>query len=203
MKTENSVVDGTKLTDEQIGRLQKKLDKIKRRINEGTIVFQEAIDVLQFIVIEGKSEPHLGVIRGLNEIRPIEHIIDLDAAPFIPSGLSVEEHKKGGLLKWSPKLPFYWSKKQEKGSIGGHDLRKELDGKSVLNANVLDDLLAHQELIPEEWKGKYVFFWGTIYRDSDSRLCVRYLNWDGSRWYWYYRWLEDDFNSDYPAALAS
>ena len=72
-----------------------------------------------------------------------------------------------------------------------------------MNANILDYLLAHPELIPEEWKGKYIFFWGTIYRLSDGRLCVRYLIWNGSEWDWSYDWLDDDFNSDSPAALAS
>jgi len=39
-----------------------------------------------------------------------------------------------------------------------------------MNANVLDYLLAHPELIPEDWKNKYVFFWGTIYRYSSGGL---------------------------------
>jgi hypothetical protein len=98
----------------------------------------------------------------------------------------------------------YLSKEQKKGSIiVVRDLRKELNGKLILNANVLDYLLAHPELIPEEWKGKYIFFWGTIYRDSGGDLSVRYLYWSGSEWNWDYNWLDDDFNSDNPAALAS
>ena len=138
------------------------------------------------------------------EIKIIEHLIDCDAAPFIPNGLSVEEHKKCGMFKFNPeKISLYLSKKQKKGSIKGNDLRKELANQPNLNANVLDYLLAHPELIPEEWKGKYIFFWGTIYRNSGGSLVVRYLYWDGSKCFWYYHWLASGFDSDNPAALAS
>ena len=146
----------------------------------------------------------LKVIKGQAEIKIIERLIDCDSAPFIPNGWSVEEHKKSGFFKFDPaKISLYLSKKQKKGSIGGHDLRKELSDKPVMNANILDYLLAHPELIPEEWKGKYIFFWGTIYRSSGGSLYVRYLRWDGSRWLWYYRWLDSGFVSGLPAALAS
>ncbi len=146
----------------------------------------------------------LKVIKGQAEIKMIEHLIDCDSAPFIPGGWTVEEHKKGGLFKFDPvKISLYLSKKQKKGNSGGHDLRKELSDKPVMNANVLDYLLAHPELIPEEWKGKYIFFWGTIYRYSDGLLCVRCLGWGGSRWHWVCHWLDCDFGSGNPAALAS
>lgn len=146
----------------------------------------------------------LKLMKGQLEIKPIEHLIDCDVNPFIPNGWAVEEHKKGGMFKFNPeKISLYLSKKQKKGSIGGHDLRKELADKPVMNANVLDYLLAHPELIPEEWKGKYIFFWGTIYRNSVGSLCVRCLRWNGSGWCWYGYWLGSDFNSDSPAALAS
>ena len=144
------------------------------------------------------------VLSGKALITYPGHLIDCDANPFIPKGLSVEEHKKGGFFKFDlAKISLYLSKKQEKGSIGGHDLRKKLSGKPVMNANVLDYLLAHPELIPESWKDKAIFFWGTIYRYSDGLLFVRYLYWYGSEWLWNYFWLDSDFNSNSPAVLAS
>lgn len=146
----------------------------------------------------------LKVIKGQAEIKIIERLIDCDSTPFVPNGWSVEDHKKRGLFKFGPaKISFYLSEKQKKGTISGHDLRKELADKSVMNANVLNYLLAHPELIPEEWKSKYTFFWGTIYRYSDGRLYVRYLRWFGSVWRWVYRRLDYDFDSDCPAVFAS
>lgn len=147
-----------------------------------------------------------GVLYGTHEIKGIEHIIDCDADPFIPSGWSVEEHQKMGNIKFdASKVDLYLSRPQRKNnSIEGNKLREELKGKKVLNANVLDFLLKNPHLIPEEWKGKAVFFWGTIYRNSRGFLCVRYLYWDGSKWFWGDFWLGNDFHGDLPAAcLAS
>jgi len=160
---------------------------------------EDVTKLKQFSNLKGFKD----VLNGKAEIKYPEHLIDCDSAPFVPNGWSVEEHKKGGFLFDPAKISLYLSKKQKKGSIGGHDLRKDLSDKPVMNANILDYLLAHPELIPEEWKGKYIFFWGTIYRSSGGILSVRYLRWDGSEWGWYYYWLDNDFGSAGPAALAS
>ncbi|MEI7620668.1 MAG: hypothetical protein WCJ57_03830 [Candidatus Falkowbacteria bacterium] len=148
----------------------------------------------------------LAVMKKKATISYPEHLIDLGAKPFCPEGFSVEEHQGTG--NWlfylsAPLYRFYRSKKQIKGSIEGNELRKELKGQKVLNANVLDYLLAHPDLIPEEWKNKNVFFWGTIYRNSLGHLCVRYLDWDGSSWHWLSGWLHYDFGSSNPAVVAS
>ena len=144
------------------------------------------------------------VLLGRAEIKPAEHLIDCDVDPFVPEGWKVEEHKKSGKVKWTKELiELYLSPGQKNGKcIEGNKLRKELASKPVLNANILDYLLAHPELIPEEWKGKYVFFWGTVYRGSGGCLYVRVLCWDGGRWSWDYYWLDGDFNDNDPAALS-
>lgn len=67
----------------------------------------------------------------------------------------------------------------------------------------MDFYLANPHLIPEEWKGKAVFFWGTIYRDADGHLCVRYLYWRGGGWDWGYRWLDYVWDGDGPAAVPA
>ena len=145
------------------------------------------------------------VLLGRFDIRPAEHVIDCDADPFMPEGWKVDEHKKSGKVKWTKELiQLYRSAGQKDGKcIEGSKLRKELASKSVLNANVLDYLLAHPELIPEEWKGKYVFFWGTIYRNSNGYLCVRFLYWHDDRWDWDAGWLVSDFRGLNPAALSA
>ena len=146
-----------------------------------------------------------GLFRGTHEIKQVRYLIDCDTNPFVPEGWKVEQHDKGGQLEWNlEKVKLYLSKNQKDGKcIGGNKLRKELENKPVLNANVLDYLLKNPHLIPEEWKSKYVFFWGTVYRYSDGFIIVRYLRWRGDRWDWHYYWLGHDFDSDDPAALAS
>ena len=144
------------------------------------------------------------VITGEAVIKYPEHLIDCNADPFIPCSWELESHKKGGMFEFNKEKFFlYLTKKQKKRSIEGNELRKELLGKPVMNANVLDYLLAHPKLIPEEWESKYIFFWGTIYRNSNGLLYVRYLRWDGSQWGWRCHWLDDDFAPGYVAVLAS
>lgn len=62
----------------------------------------------------------------------------------------------------------------------GYDVQKSLkeQGEQTLNASDLDFLLENQELIPENWKGDRVFFWGTTFRDNGGRNYVRILFWD-------------------------
>jgi hypothetical protein len=61
----------------------------------------------------------------------------------------------------------------------------------------------NSHLIPEEWKGKYVFFWGTIYRGSGDNLYVRCLCWGGGRWDWGYDWLGGGWDDGNPAAVPA
>ena len=147
------------------------------------------------------------VLLGHASITVVEHAIDCDAQPFTPDGWSVEKHQKGGTFTWdkeAQKDALYLSKGQQGSKyIEGNKLRKEMAGKPVLNANVLDYLLANPHLIPEEWKGKYVFFWGTVYRDRDGGLCVRYLYWGGGRWDWGGGWLDRGWGGNDPAALRA
>ena len=143
------------------------------------------------------------VLHGMAEIVTTKHVVDCDANPLVPDGWKVEEHIKGGQFEWDPsQIELYLDEGQQNGnSIVGKKLRQKLSGKKVMNACVLDFLLAHPELIPEEWKGKAIFFWGTVYRDSDGDLYVRYLVWSDGRWYWFYGWLGYDFNGNSPAAF--
>ena len=154
----------------------------------------------------GGMEAVSGILSGAIKVtlEIIRHLIDCDALPFVPKGLEVEKHCPGGKLEWNAaKVALYLSPNQQGNKVVvGNDLRKELADKPVLNACVLDYLLAHPELIPESWKGKAVFFWGTIYRDADGLLYVRYLYWGGDRWYWGSLWLAYDWRSDHPAACA-
>lgn len=64
METENSVVDKKKLTDEEIGKIYRKTNEIIRRINEGTIPFEDSVEAMQKIIIEGHS---LSCLNFFNE----------------------------------------------------------------------------------------------------------------------------------------
>lgn len=129
--------------------------------------------------------------------------IDCDSDPLLHyNGWEVESHKKMGQLGWDQKnIELFVTEKQKTEWVNGEVLQKELEGKEVLNANVLYWLLENPEHIPEEWKGKYVYFWGTVYRSSDNFLFVRCLYWNGGQWDWSYNWLIYDWNDSGPAAI--
>ena len=129
-------------------------------------------------------------------------IIDTDKQPKIPfDGWTVESHTGMGKLEWNPEnVELHLEPEQKNRFIEGNELRKRLEGKPVLNATVLDYLLDHQELIPDSWKEKYVYFWGTIFRYASGDLCVECLCWGGSRWVWNDDWLGSDWDSGDPAA---
>lgn len=150
------------------------------------------------------------VLLGHAEVKMLRHVIDCDADPFVPAGWKVEEHRKQGFLRWDPaRVQFFLSDHQKAGTISGHNLRKEVAGKPVLPANVLDYLLEHTEIIPEEWKRdeqnrtRYIFFWGTIYRDPGGSLFVRCLCWCEGCWQWRWGWLGSDWGVRDPAALLA
>ena len=162
-------------------------------------------------VLEGRAD--ICRIERLTESTTVvmtQHLINCDAPPFIPDGWRVEEanqlmNRVRGVFEWDPnKVKLHLSPNQMSGKfIKGEQLQTELANESVLSANVMDYLLAHPTLIPDEWKGKYVFFWGTVYRDSDGDLCVRSLYFGGGGWRSGYDWLGFDWRGDYPAAVRA
>jgi len=120
----------------------------------------------------------------------------------VPSGYNWTINYDNKLKSFDPKdLQLHLEPEQEKGRIKGEILAKRLKEKS-LNGACLDYLLEHQDLIPDDWKIKWVFFWGTIYRDADGRLCVRFLYWNGGQWGGGYDWLGGDWLDRSPAAVS-
>ena len=125
-------------------------------------------------------------------MRHFTHVVDLGADPFLPDDWKVEEQQKGKVAKLErkgddiyldgKKIKFWLSSEQKRAPIAGNILRMKLEGKPVLNANMLDHLLKNPQLIPGPWKKdengntRYIFFWGTIYRTSDGDFASRGLS---------------------------
>ncbi len=155
----------------------------------------------------------LGLVRetllGRAEIKMIEHLIDFDAKPSVPDGWTIlpdsEQlpNRVRGQMKFDPsKVKLHLDSGQKNGSIEGNKLLKKLTKESVYGAQLLDFYLANPHLIPEEWKGKAIFFWGTIYRSAVGRSCVRCLYWRGGGWGWDYIWLGLGWGGSSPALVS-
>jgi hypothetical protein len=156
---------------------------------------------------------------GEAEVRSLEHLVDCDLDPMIPDSRKIEAHQKDGkvrlerrgdaLLVDGVEIELYLDPAQQSGNIVGTKLRDKFSDKLVLNACVLDYLIEHPELIPESWKKdeqgrtRFIFFWGTIFRNFDGGLGVGCLFWDQSEWCLFYNWLDHDFNNQYPAAMLA
>ncbi|MBI2175621.1 MAG: hypothetical protein HYU35_02730, partial [Parcubacteria group bacterium] len=124
-------------------------------------------------------------VRERSSTNLVHHPTSTKVDLFVAGGTPLDKEQMDG--KW----------------IEGDKLRNELANKPVLNANVLDHLLANPHLIPEEWKGKTVFFWGTIYRDQHDNLRVRCLSCRDDRWHWGAGWFGNSWSTRYPAAVST
>ena len=221
--TASAVLDGIKMDDEQLGKLTRRTDELKRRINEGTLEYDWVMGELQQVIEGRKSEtPVAAIIAEQSQPAPLSMsiVVDCDLNPKIPSGLYLTgegaKHRKMGKITLEKREDgkLYANGKevvrrrvpdQMNGrAIQGHKLRKELKDVQVLNACIMDALLANPQLIPDEWKTGYTYFWGTIFRDANGNLYVEYLYWNGGRWLWHCNWLGYGWDSGRPAAsLAS
>jgi len=189
-----AVEKAVKQDREFLARLLRALPTMDRNVKQGWI---ENLLSLSRALISALCPP---VVKVAN-------IIDTDAYPFCPDGWRVEEHRKAGKLEWDPaKVILHLDKGQKNGRwLEGNKLRKALKNQPVMNACVLDWLLAHPKFIPEEWKDRRVFFWGTIYFDQgDGLFYVRHLSWNGEKWYWNCYRLDSNWGDDnYLAAMAA
>jgi len=170
------------------------------------------------ITMLGQSPEILGDVRhlisGTGRVEIVRHVIDCDAMPHCPKGWRIEEADQlpgrvRGSLEWDhAAVDLHLDPSQmDGGRIQGHKLKERLANEPVLPATVLDYLLANPTLIPEDWKKdddagntRYIFFWGSIYRNSDGGLLVRYLCWLDGRWHWVWGWLGYDWLGSNPTA---
>jgi len=134
-----------------------------------------------------------------------DHVIDCNVLPQTPKGWKIKQHIRDKPMYWDSEteMIFFLSKNQKGGkTITGHALQRELEGRHVMSANVLDHWLVHPDLIPLSCKDKFIFFWGTTYVHSDGSQCVRFLRNQGNVWYSDCRWLGGEFDCVDLAALV-
>ena len=95
--------------------------------------------------------------------------------------------------------------------IKGEEKLKRLKASGLvrLDADIFLTLWENQHLIPESWKEKvngntrYIFFDGTVLRDSVGRRCVLYLYWHVGAWSWDVIWLDVGWDASDPSAVLA
>lgn len=119
------------------------------------------------------------------------------------------ERKGDELYVDGRKVVFHLEPEQLSGSIQGHELRKRLQDKSVLDPRILDALFENQHLIPESCKvdeqgrHRYIYFWETRFHDRVGNLYVRNLYWDGGQWRRNYDCLGNGWGVRRPALILA
>jgi len=164
-------------------------------------------------------------LRGNVEITVVKHTVDLGASPSLPfNGAEVVKHEGEGVVDIElrsddnlyidgKKVDLFLSERQKGNNrIVGNELRQELEsGEQVLlNGNVLDYIYDNPELFPEHWKKdengeiRYIFFWGSIFRNPPSgRLYVQYLSWGDGGLSQFYHWLGIGRSRQDPSASVA
>jgi hypothetical protein len=118
----------------------------------------------------------LQVLRGRAKITPYEHLIDCRIEPKAPEGTGWILYNHSSSVAYFPwDSSEVWLLNPE--PMLGSEVQNLawVQQWSPMPANVLEYLLAHQELIPPEWADTNVYFFGTTYVDGQERELVRCL----------------------------
>lgn len=132
--------------------------------------------------------------------------IDLRAPPSVPKGRRIVEHAVGEIIEWDPsRIVLKRLDEQTRGVVAGTGVLKGLSSQNTMSANVLDFLCGNTKLIPEGWRDKTVFFWGTIYANDVGRRCVRAICYapGGKHLLMFDRWLDQIWGPDDYAAILT
>lgn len=167
------------------------------------------------------------VIVGEPKVVPIDRSKPFDPATFIGRGWTIwkgpangdglsgdEEQDTRSLVLTEVDLTDVRFKAMLEGretSVKGETKLERLKkaGHIRLDAKVFQTLWENQILIPERWKEKtngditYIFFDGTVLRDSVGNRCVLCLFWNDGAWLWSVRWLGSGFSADDPSAVLA
>jgi len=180
--------DGSEWTNERI-----------KKLSEGSILGQ-VLDV-----INGQSTI-MQIEKKVSETKSNLLVVDYGVAPSLID-LKVKAHpKRKDIAKYDlSKIERVLTLKSRENCISGHENLKRLkaSGRTLLDIRVLEELLKHPELIPEEWKNGRTYFWGTIFRHSGGRLFVACLDWGGGGWDWHFHWLGLAWDDYGPAACLA
>ncbi|MDO8515631.1 MAG: hypothetical protein Q7S28_00075 [bacterium] len=164
-----------RVADDQYGLLHRRLGDLIRRVDEGALPFKQVMEGLQDL-IEGQFVSNLLV-----------NLLTIDYA-IKPSliNLAIENHPlRADMITVNfKKINLVPIVKSGDGYVSGKEIQKRLiaTDKTLLDVRVMEELLRYPMLIPDSWISKNIFFWGTIFHDSNGRLYAPYIVMVDGRW---------------------
>jgi hypothetical protein len=149
-------------------------------------------------------------------LRNAHYKVDSNVDPSISSEVfEVAHHNKIGVIKWNPtKVKLLCLPEQKNpplGGLNGEEMFQKFffaDEKKErhLNANFLDFLLDHQQLIPSAWRKQnlYPCFWGTVIKNRKTgELAVLEMYFNGDRFDKAAHYFSHGFNAHRPAVILT
>ena len=154
------------------------------------------------------------VIVSAQTIINIDRSKPFDPTTFIGNGFSIDEQDDKSLALTEidlTKVMFDTTLEKGEKTVKGENKLKRLKEKNVirLDVGIFKELWENQHLTPEKWKENtnknttFLFFDGSILRNSNDDRFVLCLYWNGGRWVWSYYWLGNDFNVSIPSAVLA
>ncbi len=143
-----------------------------------------------------------------NAVLAIDRGRPFDPAKFIGEGWSIVEQDERSLALSEVNIgdiQLVTMLKDGETYVRGEEklLRLKASGKIRLDAKVFQTFWENNDLIPESWRGKTVFFDGTVLRRPNGDRCVLCLCWNGVKCHWYCYWLEHDWDVRNPSAFLA
>lgn len=138
----------------------------------------------------------------------IVQAITFDPVAFLGKGWIIEEQDERSLALTEidlSKVQLETCLQEGEASIQGEDKLKRLKqaGHIRLDARFFMGLWKNPKLIPDAWKGKIIYFDGTVLRRQSGSRHVLYLYWGGRQWHWNYGWLGCQWNAVEPSAVLA
>ncbi len=215
MTTARAVTDG-KMNNEELGLFTRRVDEIKRRINEGTLLYPWVMGALQGIVEGRKLIPRRasqGVIKRSFVINAAEFVgpgHGFWRGPIDGKGLEGDLDQDERSLALDEldltKIQFETCLVGDDKAIKGEEKLLRLKAKPLirLDPGWIPELLKDPTKIPEHWQKKgYIPFDGQILRYPYGYRGVLCLGWGGRAWLWRIYWLDRGFSANYPSAVLA
>lgn len=148
----------------------------------------------------------------MNTVLSIDRTFPFDPVAFLGNGSAIEEEDERSLALLEVDMAKVQLKTMlhewEKTVTGGEKVRRLIEAGHIrLDAKVFETFWENQHLIPEEWRQTtncnttFVFFDGTILRDSGGDRYVLSLYWGSGEWRSHCYWLDFEWCASDPSAI--
>ena len=162
------------VTDDQYGQLQRRLDEVARRVDEGTLPFDSAMRALQSF-IEGKFEFYVASAANIfkvavNYARPLMEMIRAGKYDYVNSDIIAKHFP----VKGKDILPVELELVHLNKYISSDDAIAEIKQRGFRPAKI-EELLAFGEKYPEEQRKYPIVTLGSVWQHWYGGRSVPYL----------------------------